>query len=86
MSIKAISTMTNSMGKEKKCCMIIVYTKEIFIEVKDKAKESSHGLTEVIMRVNFAIIRQKEGENTCGQMEEHMKVSGRMARWMGTES
>lgn len=57
MSIKAISTMTNSMGKEKKCCMIIVYTKEIFIEVKDKAKESSHGLTEVIMRVNFAIIR-----------------------------
>ena len=57
MSMMAIFSMTNSMGKEKKCCMIIVYTKEIFIEVKDRAKESSHGQTEVIMRVNFAITR-----------------------------
>ena len=82
MSTKVIFTMTNNMEKVKKCCMITVSLKEIFIEVKDKVEASLPGLMEVITRVSFAITKLKEKENTGGRTDELTRVNGKMARWM----
>lgn len=84
--MRVIGLKINSMDKGLKPGPTGRVSKEFISKDRSMAMESSNGLTEVYMKVNFSIITSMDRVFIVGKMDGFTKGLGRITRWMAMDS
>ena len=82
LNILVIGSRINNMEREKKCGQMGHFMKEITLWVKNMEQGSLLGQTNLSTQDNSKITTFMGKDYTFGMMEEGMKGSGRIIKWM----